>query len=61
MSRRSTTLHTISPHGFLLRACRNPAPLVGMCAARLMPGLAKPHPRGKMRVSGLMAFGALRE
>ena len=35
------------PYRLLLRACRNPAPLVGMCAARLMPGLAKPHPRGK--------------
>ena len=49
---KSTTLHTIRPHGFLLRACRNPAPLVGMCAARLMPGLAKPHPRGKTRARG---------
>ena len=45
-------MHTIKPYRLLLRACRNPAPLVGMCAARLMPGLAKPHPKGKTRARG---------
>ena len=31
------------PYHSPLRACRNPAPLVGICAA----GLVKPHPRGR--------------
>jgi len=48
----STPLHTTRPYRLPLRACRNPAPLVGMCAARLVPGLAKPHPRGKTRARG---------
>jgi hypothetical protein len=40
-------LHSARPYRSPLRACRNPAPLVSICAARLVPGLAKPHPRGK--------------
>jgi hypothetical protein len=40
------------PHRLPLRACRNSAPLVGICAARLVPGLVKPHPRGKTRAQG---------
>ena len=40
------------PHCLPLRACRNPASLVGICAARLVPGLVKPHPRGKTRAQG---------
>ena len=39
--------HTTRTYRLPLRACRNPAPLVGICAARLVPGLVKPHPRGK--------------
>ena len=30
-----------------LRACRNSAPLVGICAARLVPGLVKTAPEEK--------------
>jgi hypothetical protein len=46
-SSRNTPRHTTRPYRSPLRACRNPAPLVGICAARLVPGLVKPHPRGK--------------
>ena len=47
--KKSAALHTGGSHRLPLRACRNSAPLVGICAARLVPGLVKPHPRGKTR------------
>ena len=50
--KKSTALHTQGPYRLPLRACRNPAPLVDICAARLVPGLVKPHPREKTRAQG---------
>ena len=45
------------PHRFPLRAWRNSAPLVGICTARLLPGLVKPHPRGQTRAQGSRISG----
>ena len=50
--KKSTAQHTQGPYRLPLRACRNPASLVDICAPRLVPGLVKPHPRGKTRAQG---------
>jgi len=55
--KKSTALHTGGSHRLPLRACRNSAPLVGICAARLVPGLVKPHPRGQTRAQGSRISG----
>ena len=49
--------HTTRPYRLPLRAWRNSAPLVGICTARLLPGLVKPHPRGKTRAQGSRISG----
>ena len=55
--KKSAALHTGGSHRLPLRACRNSAPLVGICASRLVPGLVKPHPRGKTRAQGSRISG----